>query len=235
MELSRLSCCSVVVSSRPPPPPPEHTEEELSTANPSASSTSLSIRSLETKKCHWVCFFFSILLKQSNKDRHSVSFHLRYSRIVAELFLPEPILLHKEVKALWLFPHVIKCHTLCYCSCCDLRGEEGDRVYKTLYTFLFAYTCKRNHKFTLTLCFWMRWKFLSYIWRACSKFLHSSSDHGGDFSAMKPWIHFNNGCAKVTTGHVETKTCPTNKIQPNWIVHYSKLSINHLGITGIYI
>ncbi|TNN43348.1 hypothetical protein EYF80_046474 [Liparis tanakae] len=44
MEFSRLSCWSVVVSSLPPPPAPEHTEEELSTARPSASSTSRSIR-----------------------------------------------------------------------------------------------------------------------------------------------------------------------------------------------
>lgn len=47
MELSRLSCWSVVASSLPPPPAPEHTDDELSTASPSASSTSLSIRSLD--------------------------------------------------------------------------------------------------------------------------------------------------------------------------------------------
>lgn len=144
MELSRLSCWSVVVSSLPPPPAPEHTEEELSTANPSASSTSLSIRSLDAmthvsllegfvfpNDVHFYHFTRVHRVKSNAKKTqecdqlHRIFYHLRYAGIAAVLFLSEPILLHEEVKALRLFPHVVKCYTFCYCSCCDLRKKKN--------------------------------------------------------------------------------------------------------------
>lgn len=46
---------------------------------------------------------------------------LRHARVAAVLFLPESVLLHKDVKALRLFPHVVKRHTLGDRSCCDLK------------------------------------------------------------------------------------------------------------------
>lgn len=113
MELSKLSCWSVVASSLPPPP--EHTEEELSTASPSASSTSLSIKSLRKKKS-WA--LASTGMQQKPKCFFN---HLRYTRIAAVLFLPKTVLLYKVVKSLRLFPHVVKCHTFCYGSCCNLE------------------------------------------------------------------------------------------------------------------
>lgn len=124
MEFSKLSCCSVVLSILPPPPAPEHTEEELlSTASPSASSTSLSIRSLQIYKLPFVSSmsFFYIF---THKLLHS-SCYLRHTRIAAVLFLPEPILLYEDVKALRLLPHVIKRYAFGYCSCCDLRGQKN--------------------------------------------------------------------------------------------------------------
>lgn len=118
MELSRLSCWSVVASSLPPPPAPEHTEDELSTASPSASSTSLSIKSLRKNKS-WT----GVSTGTQPKPKRWF-YHLRYTGIAAVLFLPKTVLLYKVVKALRLFPHVVKRHTFCYGSCCDL----GDKV-----------------------------------------------------------------------------------------------------------
>lgn len=118
MELSRLSCWSVVASSLPPPPAPEHTEEELSTASPSASSTSRSIKSLRKNKS------WTGVSSGTQPKPKRLFYHLRYTRIAAVLFLPKTVLLYKVVKALWLFPHVVKRHTFCYGSCCDL----GDKV-----------------------------------------------------------------------------------------------------------
>lgn len=135
MEFSRLSCWSVVVSSLPPPPAPEHTEEELSTARPSASSTSLSIRSLDAQNqvTLWVSSQWhsvSELNAQSRMQKQIFFFcHLRDTRIAAVLFLPKSILLHKEVKALRLLPHVVKRHTFSYCSCWDLRRGGGASIH----------------------------------------------------------------------------------------------------------
>lgn len=117
MELSRLSCWSVVASSLPPPPPPEHTDDELSTARPSASSTSLSIRSLDT-------LTLAVSLNIRCTEFKGVErLCLRHARVAAVLFLSESILLHKDVKALRLFPHVVKRHTFGDRSCCDLRSR----------------------------------------------------------------------------------------------------------------
>ena len=69
---------------------------------------------------------------QECKQIHCIFCHLRYTRIAAVLFLPEPILLHEEVKALRLFPHVVKSHTFCYSSRCDLRkrnySKRGEKL-----------------------------------------------------------------------------------------------------------
>lgn len=51
---------------------------------------------------------------------------LRYSRIAAVLFLPESVLLHKEVEALRLLPHVVEGHTLRYGPCRHL-GDQTQR------------------------------------------------------------------------------------------------------------
>lgn len=122
IELSRLSCWSVVASSLPPPPAPEHTEEELSTASPSASSTSLSIRSLHKSR---VGLWF-LKTHKAHLNLYALTTHLRYTRIAAVLFLSKAVLLDKVVEALRLFPHVVKCHTFCYRSRSNL-GENANR------------------------------------------------------------------------------------------------------------
>lgn len=120
MELSRLSCWSVVASSLPPPPAPEHTEEEVSTASPSASSTSLSIKSLKKEKS-WT------LVSTGTQSRPKrLFYHLRDTGIAAVLFLPKTVLLYKVIKALRLFPHVVKRHTFCYGSCCNLEEKVSE-------------------------------------------------------------------------------------------------------------
>lgn len=121
IELSRLSCWSVVASNLPPPPAPEHTEEELSTASPSASSTSLSIKSL-CKKQSW-----TLASTGTQSNPKALFYHLRYTRIAAVLFLPKAVLLYKVVKSLRLFPHVVKRHTFRYGSGCNLGENAGVR------------------------------------------------------------------------------------------------------------
>lgn len=120
IELSRLSCWSVVASNRPPPPAPEHTEEELSTASPSASSTSLSIKSLCKKERR------TLVSTGARSKPKRLLYHLRYTRIAAVLFLPKAVLLYKVVEALRLFPHVVKRHAFRYASCCNL-GENAQK------------------------------------------------------------------------------------------------------------
>lgn len=199
MELSRLSCCSVAVSSRPPPPAPEHTEEELSTANPSASSTSLSIRSLKTKINGFVSsmWFFFLSFYWSNENRHwQVVAPLTSHRDSCCTFSSQTDSAAQRSQSARTFSTCNKTpHILLLFSLSPEKNKCQWKSWETLFCIYFscACTCERKHKI-LTLCFCIRWKFLSYIWRACSKFLHSSSDHGGDFSALKPQIHLKQLC-----------------------------------------
>lgn len=141
MELSKLSCWSVVASSLPPPP--EHTEEELSTASPSASSTSLSIKSLRKNKS-WA----SASTGMQPKPKCFFN-HLRYTRIAAVLFLPKTVLLYKVVKSLRLFPHVVKRHTFCYGSCCNLEDKvsQDDRCLTWVMCLLQSHQLKTHFMF----------------------------------------------------------------------------------------
>lgn len=107
-------------------------------------------------------------------------------------------------------------------------GENLLQIYMCTSLCLCQRGISSNHEIRLTLCFCMRWKFLSYICSACSKFLHSSSDHGGDFSEMNPGIH---------QAQFKQPMCkqgrPTKKIHntglnltspPNWLLQ---------GLTGL--
>lgn len=120
MELSSPSCCSADDSILPPAPA-EHTDKELSTARPSASSTSLSIRSLRTQP---TLTFFETHITQQAKSTNFASQHLRHTRITTVLLLAESVLLSKVVKTFRLFPHVIKSHTFCYSPCLNLKKKN---------------------------------------------------------------------------------------------------------------
>lgn len=79
--------------------------------------------------------------------------HLRHTGIAAVLFLPKPILLHKEVKALGLFPHVIKRHTFCYCSRCHLRKTNAnERVKKHCFVYIFHVHALVKESIKYSLC-----------------------------------------------------------------------------------
>lgn len=80
-------------------------------------------------------------------------FYLRYTRIAAVLFLSKSILLHKDVKALRFFPHVVERHAFCYRSCCYLKKKVIIYGYLQLNSDTLAHEIQTISTERLTLCF----------------------------------------------------------------------------------